>query len=497
MHRDRTTPWSAGRPALAWSGTLSAKHVHRKFLVDTDESRGAPGALHNEEYDYYDEARLKGISDHDPEVAIGIGLLEGLLDAMSEEAELPTAVDRLLEAVVSLLSLSRASLELVEERNGVAVLNPLAAAGEHAALTRDMPPRPLRSSADAAEAVATRSPVLVGDVHGVGEHSESESGISRWRAGMSAQAYAVLPLVWRERDRTLGVLTLEWSAPHEFEPKERDALAWMANSLATAVGSFSAPAGGPAATGSPATPVVATAPTRVIRLGFDPSAGISTADDTSPAPTPALNISFAISAPEGDRSSALWDLIQLPEGEAVVVAGVAEAPAQGAALLAERARQVLRASLLAGTSVGRSLATLAQWVRGTAQAGASVSAGICRVNALTGELQAALGNGTSLALLGREGRLSLHSGHADEAVVERGGLALAGDRLALMAGDADEGEASLEGGEGRAAYVEALHRDDAIDAPRLLKSLVERPDTAPQVAGIAVLVEIQRLGSGG
>ncbi len=451
--------------------------------------------MNDGEYDYYDEARLKGISDHDPEVAIGIGLLEGLLDAMSEEAELPTAADRLLEAVVSLLSLSRASLELVEERNGVAVLNPLAAAGEHASLTRDMPPRPLRSSADAAKAVATRSPVLVGDVHGVGEHSESESGISRWRAGMSAQAYAVLPLVWREADRILGVLTLEWSSPHEFEPRERDALGWMANSLATAVGSFNAPVGGPAVTGSPATPVVAAAPTRMIRLGFDPSAGISSADDTSPAPTPALDISFAISGPEGDRSSALWDLVQLLEGEVAIVAGVAGAPAQGAALLAERARHVLRASLLAGVSVGRSLATLAQWVQGTAQAGASVSASICRVSALTGELQVALSNGTSFALLGREGRLSLHSGHPDEASVERGSLALAGDRLAFMAAEADEGDASLEGVEGRPAYVEALRRGDAIDAPRLLASLVERPDIAPPVAGIAVLVEVRRLGS--
>jgi hypothetical protein len=392
-------------------------------------------------------------------VSIGMGTFEGLLHAMGESERLEEAVSRLLEAIVPLLGLSRASLESIEERGGVRCLAPLAVAGEHAALARDMPSRLLSSSVDSAEAVATRSPVLVGDLHGIGELAETDSSVARWRAGMSAQAYAVLPLLWRERDEVIGVLTVEWSTPHEFDVQERDALMWMAASLGSAIASFrgertasphAAPAsptgrqGTPglmsvsqAAPGLPISAGEASAVPRVIGLSFDAQGGIRFAGSPDAAAPEALSVTFSVADASDDRSAPLWDVIALGKGQAVLLSGVVQAPAGRASLLAERARQMVRSAVLSGVDLPASVGTLGLWARMTAQAGSRVSAGLASIDVRTGEVQAALGGGVRLDLLGRDGRSTVRTGpggssagSTDEVSTWRF-LGLEGDELAL------------------------------------------------------------------
>ena len=429
-----------------------------------------------------------------PEPAVSTAVLERLLEAVASALNLESAAGSLLAGVVELLGLSRASLALLADREGVTWLDPLAAAGEHAFLARDMPALPLDSSADASTAVSAGRPVLFGDVHGVGERAESDSGVGRWRTGMNAQAYAVLPLMWREKP--VGVATVEWATPHPFDLHDYDTLEWIAASMAAAIGSFEAAE--PSATVEMAVPEAPAARTRLVSLGFDAASGVTYFEPEARAAAPELRVTVAVAEPGHDRSAAFWDLVEGPTGEAFVFAGVALAPAGGAPLLAERARQTLRASVLGGVEPAVALAVLAQWARATAQAGGTVSAAVVRVDSSYGAICSALSGSAALAFLGRDGRFVLDDARSGSRVpeeaasrptLERTMLALPGDRVALTASAAPPPEALLEVAGARDAHVGALARG-AAEAVELL--VRQRQDAGE--AGVAMVIDVLRLG---
>ena len=157
-------------------------------------------------------------------------------DALNSDQATQAVVDRL----VADLELARARLHiLISEEEGPdhTHLELVAAAGSHAALTREMPSVALDGSSEIARVGESGQPEFHGDVHGLGEEPEGgHQGLGRWRAGVTTQSSAVLPLA--VRGRNFGVLALEWSAPRAFDEPEREDLMATAAAAALVVDSF-------------------------------------------------------------------------------------------------------------------------------------------------------------------------------------------------------------------------------------------------------------------
>jgi hypothetical protein len=424
-----------------------------------------------------------------PEARASTIVLEQLLAAVSETSDVESAAGRLLDIVVPLLDLSRASMALLTQREGVLWLDPVAAAGEHAFLAKDMPSLPLDSSSDALLAVETRKAVLVGDVHGVGERpSDAESGVGRWRAGLNAQSYAVLPLLLR--NRVVGTLTVEWATPHPFDTHDRETLEWCAASVAAAVGAFESRQRPQVASSSHSTheapddPGALPGPPDVISLAVFPDGRIVTAAGHPGTSDARLSLTIALARASHDRSAPFWDLVTT-EGASTLIIGVASSPAGGAAAYAERCRQILRGGALAGTEPAESLKLLSGWMSGAGQAGSGFSAGIVELDMRNGSLIAAPHGAATFSILGADGRLVLVEGGAhgaaDPTALEpaaRPYLALEGDGIALTAcgtrlPDVLPGAGALED-----LHVEALKSAGDAGAARLAELHRVGPDSA-------------------
>ena len=100
-----------------------------------------------------------------------------------------------------------------------------------------MPSVPMDGSTDLARVAASGVSEFHGDVHGLGEQPEGgHIGLGRWRAGVTTQSTAVLPLA--VHGRVLGVLALEWAAPRGFEAPERERLETVATAAALVMDSI-------------------------------------------------------------------------------------------------------------------------------------------------------------------------------------------------------------------------------------------------------------------
>ena len=144
------------------------------------------------------------------------------------------AARRVLELVADGLSLSSGMVNLAKSPDGGREqLMPSASFGTHAQLSRDMPPVDIDSTYEAAVVYTERQPHYVSDVYGGGGPAEDSATTGRWRAMISTQSYAVLPLY--VADEGVGTITLQWPTSHAFPDTLRRLLETLATVAALAI----------------------------------------------------------------------------------------------------------------------------------------------------------------------------------------------------------------------------------------------------------------------
>lgn len=194
----------------------------------------------------------------DPARAL-IGVLNVAGAATGDPAEI---AGELLEAIGSEFGTSGCHLVTLSTMpDGSEALTPLASAGQYGSLLRDMPPIELDSPLEAARVLRARTPRFVDALHipavpdersdesnradtpegshgsegGATEGRDSAGSPQRWRSMIATQSYAVLPIVLSSEP--LGVLTLQWSRPVEFDRSLTRVLESLATLTALAVAS--------------------------------------------------------------------------------------------------------------------------------------------------------------------------------------------------------------------------------------------------------------------
>lgn len=144
--------------------------------------------------------------------------IEGLAAATTQEELARAALDILCNhfgAGSGTLCLAR------RDESGDLLLVPAAVVGPHSALLGDLPPVSVAAATDAGEVFRSGEPLFVEDAYSSDSTLES-NGAARWRDQLVAQARAVVPI--ENVGRTFGTLAMEWSAPRQFSPVERELL---------------------------------------------------------------------------------------------------------------------------------------------------------------------------------------------------------------------------------------------------------------------------------
>jgi hypothetical protein len=153
----------------------------------------------------------------------------GVIATSDEEA-----ARRVLELVADGLSLSSGMVNLAKLTDADREqLVPSASFGTHAQLSKDMPPVDIDSSYEAAIVYSERQPHYVSDVYGGGGTAEDSATTGRWRAMISTQSYAVLPLYIDGEG--VGTITLQWPTSHAFPDSLRRLLETVATVAALAI----------------------------------------------------------------------------------------------------------------------------------------------------------------------------------------------------------------------------------------------------------------------
>jgi len=411
--------------------------------------------------------------------------LESVIAVSGEASDAAGATQAIVDRLVVDLELARARLfMLTSEETGPehTHLETVAAAGSHATFTKEMPSVPLDGSTDVARVGESGEAEFHGDVHGLGEEPEGgHTGLGRWRAGVTTQSSAALPL--SVRGRMLGVLALEWSAPRDFEAPERADLDATATAAALVLDSFLAeerssvprlPSIG--ITPSPTAELAVTADGLVMPVGI-PGAWAS---------SPALALHVAANASGAHNEEVFWDVVGLPGGLVVLTLGMALTSKGAASEVAETARHMLRASALQGAAPARSLELLAGWI-------AASGPGTAWVSAITIEMHVQRSTAVwcaagSVALVSRlaDGRMDVLAAKqpplgstASPDLEEQEALLLKGDRIALACG-----EVAALGTESAKKDVKSSLAEGA--RPETLVELVRTPSS---VAG-AIVVEV-------
>ncbi len=421
------------------------------------------------------------------------GTLEALVGIARTAADPAGAAMAIVEALAASLGLARVRL-LVSRicADGVTpCLEPLASAGSHAALTRDMPSLPMDGSTDLARVAETGVPEFHGDVHGLGERGDTErTGLGRWRSGVTTQASAVVPLALR--DSVIGVLSMEWAVPRPFDLPERTELAILADVSALVLASFlaeeSAAVPAPAPQGCTPAP---TASLAVTRDGIVVPAG--TPGAWAAAPALRVHVGAAAQAPGTDTEDVFWDVIGVRGGLVVVTLGLASTPRGGAAEVAETARHMLRASTLQGAGPARGLALLAGWLSASGPGSAWISALACEIDVRRASASWCAAGNVALVTRYTDGRFDAIGaeypplgGTVAADFDDRDLLLLPGDRLALVCGEIS----ALTHGRGRDNAARALAQPGQSGAQQAIPVLMDML-RAHSVAEGALVLDVE------
>jgi hypothetical protein len=425
------------------------------------------------------------------------GRLESTLRAVIEIAREPAGAELTAQAVCEVLAsrLGLAGLRLMILRRDCgqglpACLDLVAIAGSHAVLARDLPSVPMDGSTDLARVADSGVPDFHGDTHGLGDRPEGgHTGLGRWRAGVTTQSSAVLPL--SARGRVLGVMALEWASPKEFDEAEREDLESVAAACALVLGPALSEEDSslPKAAAHGCTPGP-TAQLAVTRDGMVVPAGIPGGWAASPALL--LHIGAAAPVADSDSEEVFWDVAGIRSGLVVMTLGLANAPRGGAGEVAETARHMLRASALQGAGPARGLGLLAGWLSAAGPGAAWVSAIACEIDVRRASVTWCAAG--SVALLTRYGDARFDVAVAEEPplgstaspdLVERDALVLPGDRVALGCGEV----AALATEAGRRSAEAALARPGEDPAGAALGPLLDVLKTATCAEG-AIVVEV-------
>jgi GAF domain/Stage II sporulation protein E (SpoIIE) len=411
--------------------------------------------------------------------------LESVIAVSGEASDAAGATQAIVDRLVTDLELARARLFMLSSEGAGAEsthLETVAAAGSHATFTKEMPSVPLDGSTDVARVGESGEAEFHGDVHGLGEEPEGgHTGLGRWRAAVTTQSSAALPL--SVRGRMLGVLALEWSAPRAFEAAERADLDATATAAALVVDSFLAeeraivpqlPAVG--ITPSPTAELAVTADGMVVPAGI-PGAWASSL---------ALALHVAADASGAHAEEVFWDVVGLPGGLVVLSLGMALTSQGSASEVAETARHMLRASALQGAGPARSLELLAGWIAASGPGNAWVSAVMVEIQAQRSTASWCAAGSVALASRLADGRLDIVGAEhpplgstASPDLVEHDALLLKGDRVALVCGEV----AALSAESGKETVKSSLANGAK---PETLVELVRTPSS---VAG-AIVVEV-------
>ncbi len=371
------------------------------------------------------------------------GALHAVVAIARESSGADSAAAALVDALAEELGLARARLLLMRPCAGgeQPCLEPVASSGSHASLTRDMPSLPMDGSNDLVRVAASAAPAFHSDVHGLGDKDGdvATTGLGRWRAGVTTQASAVLPL--ELRGEVLGVLAIEWSTPQAFDEDERANLATIADAAALVLGSFIVPARAevPSAAAAGCTP----APTASLAVTCD---GIVVPAGTPGgwAAAPALRVHVGAAAPnaQADTEEVFWDVVGVRNGLVVLALGLANAPRGGAAEVAETARHMLRASSVQGAGPARGLGLLAAWLSASGPDSAWISALACEIDVRRASASWCAAGTVALVTRYTDGRFDVVGAKypplgssAEPDLTENDILLLPGDRVALACGE--------------------------------------------------------------
>lgn len=398
--------------------------------------------------------------------------VEAVLTVSRDSADPPEAAQAIAEALVATLELARARLFVVtsEDLDGRHThLEPLAAAGSHSTFAKEMPLVPLDGTTDVARVAESGVADYHGDVHGFGDSPDAGvTGLGRWRAAVVTQSSAVLPL--SVRDKPLGVVALEWSAPRSFDEEERGELAAIADAAALVLHSFIADRVG--ALPQPTTPGCTPGPTAELAVTADGlviPAGVPAHWATSPA----LELQVGAGVSGAETEEVFWDVSGLREGVVVISLGLVLVPQGSASEVAETARHMLRASALQGAGPARGLGLLAGWLAASGPGAAWVSALVVKMNVRSSLATWAAAGSAALAFRLADGRFDvevaavppLGSTTAPD-LAENDRFLLPGDRAVLACGDVADfatlnGMATIDAALGTDAspdaFLEMLH----------------------------------------
>jgi len=392
--------------------------------------------------------------------------------------------------VVEALGLSGASISIVVHDTGEARLDSIAAVGQLSSFMLDLS-TPLQELTDAARAALGGEPLFVGNPHGVQADAGEAEGVSRWRKGFGAHAYAVLGLT--VADGTLGVLTLEWPEPHPFDDADRESLQLFADVAALALRGALSP--------GVASPPTVVAPT--VRPSCDEaeiaayqmsSRGlvVPEAATRSWSEPPVLRIWTATTPADVEcESVGFTEVTGVPAGIAVVVGAATSGTARDSAHAVTAGLGVVHAAATHGSGPGEIMGMLGSSMRSHG-APAWASAVVAVLSPTNGAMEIAEAGSAGMLCLGRGGRLDFFvsqaqpagTGHAAE--LPRIELALPGDRIALLSG----GVASSIADDARAAAAQrilaSLPEHGGAETARALLSLVCQEGTAAAVSVIEI-----------
>lgn len=160
------------------------------------------------------------------------GLLVQLVDiAVSETDDTATAASAVLEAMCRTLGASDGSVALLDA--AAATLITASTFGTHSSLMGDIPPVLLTSDYESARVFRRGAPHYTGQHYPDGREVADAEGTARWRSSIGVQASAVLPLTLG--GRLIGVLSLRWSSPQDFDETMRELLEALASLAALAI----------------------------------------------------------------------------------------------------------------------------------------------------------------------------------------------------------------------------------------------------------------------
>jgi hypothetical protein len=370
--------------------------------------------------------------------------LESVVAISKDASDSAEATQDIVDRLVSDLELARARLfVLTNEEAGLGPthLEPAATAGSHATLTREMPSVPLDGSTDVARVAESGIPDFHGDVHGLGDEPEGgHVGLGRWRSAVTTQSSAVIPLA--VRDRLLGVLALEWSAPRAFDDPEREELMAIAAAAALVLDSFLAEE----RSSLPQAPAVGCTPGPTAELavtaeGIVVPSGVS----SSRASAPALALHVGASASGVETEEVFWDVLGLRGGAVALCLGLVLVPQGSASEVAETARHMLRAAALRGSGPATGLGLLAGWLAASGPGTAWVSALMLRIDVQQATAVWSAAGSTAFASRYTDGRFDVLAADspplgssAPPELREHNAFLLPGDRFALVVGDVPE-----------------------------------------------------------